>query len=262
MIDIIHLHKRFGKLQVLQGINLEFRDQGKISAVLGPNGSGKTTLIKCILGMVLPEEGEIRVEGKSIRGESAYRSKIGYLPQIAQFPNNLTVQEVIRLIKDIRGEGANEEPLIHLFGLQPYLDKRLNALSGGTKQKVNLALALMYDSPILILDEPTAGLDPIALIRLKDFIRQEKQKGKTILITTHIISLVEELADEIVFLLEGKIYFRGAPGQLKAQYAEEDLERAIAAILTNQKKNGHNGHTLTETARFKSRVLSHAFSIK
>ncbi len=104
MIDIINLHKRFGKLQVLQGINLEFRDQGKITAVLGPNGSGKTTLIKCILGMVLPEEGEIWVEGKSIRGESAYRSRIGYLPQIAQFPNNLTVQEVIRLIKTIRGD--------------------------------------------------------------------------------------------------------------------------------------------------------------
>lgn len=262
MIDIINLHKRFGKLHVLQGINLEFRNQGKISAVLGPNGSGKTTLIKCILGMVLPEEGEIKIEGKSIRGESAYRSRIDYLPQIAQFPNNLTVQEVIRLIKDIRGEGANEQQLIDMFGLQPYLDKRLSALSGGTKQKVNLTLAFMYDSPILILDEPTAGLDPIALIRLKDFIRKEKQKGKTILITTHIISLVEELADEIVFLLEGKIYFRGAPGQLKAQYGEEDLERAIAAILTNQKKNGHNGHTPTETARFKSKVLQHAFSIK
>ena len=100
------------------------------------------------------------------------------------------MQEVIRLIKTIRGEGANEQPLIDLFGLSPYLDKRLSALSGGTKQKVNLTLALMYDSPILILDEPTAGLDPIALIRLKDFIRQEKQKGKHILITTHIISLV------------------------------------------------------------------------
>ncbi|MBK6948098.1 MAG: ABC transporter ATP-binding protein [Haliscomenobacter sp.] len=262
MIDLINLHKRFGKLQVLQGINLEFRERGKISAILGPNGSGKTTLIKSILGMVLPEEGEIRVDGRPVKGQSAYRSQIGYLPQIAQFPNNLTVKEVIHLIRDIRGPGANEQPFIGLFGLQPYLDKRLNALSGGTKQKVNLTLALMYDSPILILDEPTAGLDPIALIRLKDFLRQEKQKGKLLLITTHIISLVEELADEIVFLLEGKIYFRGAPETLKNQYKEKDLEHAIAGILTHQQKNDHNEQGPPEITPFKSKILHPAFSCK
>lgn len=231
MIEVKNLYKSFGNLDVLQGINLRFSRQGHISAILGPNGSGKTTLIKCILGMVLPDAGEVLLDGKQIQGQYAYRQSLGYLPQIARFPENLRVREVIDLIRDIRGMDSQEEPLIRLFGLESYLSKRLGSLSGGTKQKVNLTLAFMYDSPLLILDEPTSGLDPVALIRLKDLIRRERERGKTILITTHIIDLVEELADEIVFLLEGKVYFRGTDQELKSRYATPDLERAIAAIL-------------------------------
>lgn len=231
MIEVKNLYKSFGNLDVLQGINLRFSRQGHISAILGPNGSGKTTLIKCILGMVLPDAGEVLLDEKQIQGQYAYRQSLGYLPQIARFPENLRVREVIDLIRDIRGMDSQEEPLIRLFGLESYLSKRLGSLSGGTKQKVNLTLAFMYDSPLLILDEPTSGLDPVALIRLKDLIRRERERGKTILITTHIIDLVEELADEIVFLLEGKVYFRGTDQELKSRYATPDLERAIAAIL-------------------------------
>jgi len=93
----------------------------------------------------------------------------------------------------------------------------------------------MYDSPILILDEPTSGLDPVALIRLKDLIREEKEKGKLILITTHIMSFVEEMADEVVFLLDGKVYFRGTQRQLKDRFEEEDFEKAIAGILLEKR---------------------------
>lgn len=231
MIEIKNLHKSFGSLRVLNGIDLHFSERGKISAVLGPNGSGKTTLIKCLLGMVLPDQGEILVGGQRIANRFDYRASVGYLPQIARFPENLRVGEVIALIKDIRGVETSEEALIRLFGLAPFLSKRLGALSGGTRQKVNLTLAFMYDSPLLILDEPTSGLDPVALIRLKDYIRAERDRGKTILITTHIIELVEELADEIIFLLEGNVYFRGSARELKNRYATDDLERAIAAIL-------------------------------
>lgn len=256
MIEIKNLHKQFGKLEVLKGIDLAFNRPGTITAVLGPNGSGKTTLIKSILGMVIPDQGEIRVDGELVKDHFAYRARIDYLPQIARFPENLTVRELISMIKDIRGNNSQEEKLIELFDLAPHLGKRLSYLSGGTKQKVNLTLAFMYDSPYLILDEPTAGLDPIALIRLKDFIRQERQKGKTIIVTTHIISLVEELADEIVFLLEGNIYFRGTAQQLREKTREADLEHAIAAILGGEKKSGMikaslpsgipylNGHTV------------------
>ncbi|MBK8490148.1 MAG: ABC transporter ATP-binding protein [Saprospirales bacterium] len=235
MIAIEQLHKAYGKLPVLKGISLEFNAPGRITAILGPNGSGKTTLMKAILGMVLPDQGKIMVEGKSIKGQWVYRNRIDYLPQIARFPENLRVRELIAFIHDLRQGETREAALIRLFGLDAHLDKRLGNLSGGTKQKVNLVLAFMYDSPILILDEPTSGLDPIAMIRLKELIQAEKKRGKLILITTHIINFVEEMADEIVFLLEGNIYFRGSQDELKTRVGETSLERAIASILGAEK---------------------------
>lgn len=235
MITITALEKAFGKNEVLKGIDLELTVPGKITAVLGPNGSGKTTLIKSLLGMVLPDKGEIRMLGQLVRGQWKYRSQINYLPQIARFPENLSVQELIRMIRDIRGDGADDESLIRHFGLEPYLDKRLANLSGGTRQKVNLTLAFMYDSQLLILDEPTSGLDPVAMIQLRDLIRKEKEARKMILITTHIMSFVEEIADEVVFLLEGKIYFRGSLQTLKEAYGGSSVEQSIAAILNGRK---------------------------
>ncbi|GAA4895076.1 ABC transporter ATP-binding protein [Flaviramulus aquimarinus] len=232
MVSIQNLHKKFNKNMVLRGVDLEI-NRGGIFAVLGPNGSGKTTLIKSILGMVIPNTGNITVHGKPIKSHSDYRHKIDYLPQIANFPSNLKVKELIKMIKDLRGNTNNDKHLIHLFKLEPFLDKKLGNLSGGTKQKVNIVLTFMFDSPLIILDEPTTGLDPISLIRLKDLIQQEKAKEKTILITSHIMSFVEEVSDEIVFLLEGQIYFKGTISELKTKTNQPDFEHAIASILTN-----------------------------
>jgi Cu-processing system ATP-binding protein len=231
MIEVKELHKRFGKNPVLKGIDLEI-GEGGIFAILGPNGSGKTTLIKSILGMVIPQSGTITLNGKRIKDRWKYRKDIDYLPQIANFPNNLTVQELIRMIKDLRSrESAEDKKLISLFHLEPYLNTKLGTLSGGTKQKVNIVLTFMFNSPLIILDEPTTGLDPVSLIRLKELIHAEKSKGKTILITSHIMSFVEEVAHEIVFLLEGKIYFKGSISELKSMTGQHDFEHAIASIL-------------------------------
>jgi Cu-processing system ATP-binding protein len=232
MVSIEGLYKKFGKNDVLSGLDLTI-NEGGIFAVLGPNGSGKTTLIKSILGMVIPDKGTINVLGENIKKNSNYRHKIDYLPQIANFPSNLRVSELIKMIKDLRQHTNEEVRLIELFKLESFLDKKLGTLSGGTKQKVNLVLAFMFDSPLIILDEPTTGLDPISLIRLKDLIQVEKAKGKTILITSHIMSFVEEVSDEIVFLLEGKIYFRGSISELKTKTNQPDFEHAIASILTD-----------------------------
>ncbi len=214
MIQINGLNKKFGKLTVLDKLELNIASGG-IFAVLGPNGSGKTTLIKSILGMVIPDKGEIKIEGNSVLKQSAYRNKINYLPQIANFPANLTVNELIKMVKNLRPKEAHDKELIKLFALEPFLDKKLGNLSGGTKQKVNIVLTFMFESDLIILDEPTTGLDPISLIHLKEIIHHEKEKGKTILITTHIMSFVEEIADEIVFLLDGEIYFKGSSNELK-----------------------------------------------
>ncbi len=233
MIEINNLNKKFGKLTVLENLDLKIKDGG-VFAILGPNGSGKTTLIKCLLGMVIPNMGEISFDSKSILNNWEYRNNLNYLPQIANFPNNLTVSELIKMVKNLRPKDSDEAPLIKRFNLEPFLNKKLVSLSGGTKQKVNILLTFMFDSDLLILDEPTTGLDPISLISLKDLLREEQQKGKTILITTHIMSFVEEMADEIIFLLDGNIYFKGTNAELKKQTGIDNLEKSIAELISKQ----------------------------
>ncbi len=230
MIEVKNLYKKYGPVEVLKGVDVRFA-QGEITAILGPNGSGKTTLMKSILGMVIPQGGSVFVDGQAVLGHWTYRNKISYVPQIANFPGNLKVLELIQMIRDIRPGAHNHEYLIDMFKLRPFLNKRLTALSGGTRQKVNLVLALMFDAPIIILDEPMAGLDPVALLILKKLIASEKAKGKTILLTTHIITLVEEVADKVAFLLDGTVYFFGPVPELKEKTKQPDLEHAIAAIL-------------------------------
>jgi Cu-processing system ATP-binding protein len=233
MIEVKDLYKTFGKVEVLKGLDLSIK-KGGIFAVLGPNGSGKTTLIKCILGMVIPNKGIIEINNESIIKKHQYRNDIDYLPQIANFPSNLSVTELIEMIKNLRPKSTYDTELIKVFRLENFLDKKLGNLSGGTRQKVNLVLAFMFDSELVILDEPTTGLDPISLIKLKEIINKEKQKGKTILITSHIMSFVEEVADEIVFLLDGKIYFKGTIKKLKEDTDQKNLEQAIATILLKE----------------------------
>lgn len=230
MIAVKQVQKRFGRQEVLRGIDLDI-NPGGITAVLGPNGSGKTTLIKSILGLVRPDSGRIDFDGLSVRDQWVYRESIGYLPQIARFPENLTVREVIGLVAGLRRGKPEPEPLLRKFRVEDTVNRQLRTLSGGTRQKVNLVLALMYDCPVYILDEPTSGLDPVAMIRLKELIRNLRAKGKTILITTHIMNLVEEICDELAFLLEGKIYFRGTPAALMERHKGCNLEASIAGIL-------------------------------
>ena len=233
MITIKNLTKKFGKLTVLNSLDLEI-NKGGVFAILGPNGSGKTTLIKSILGMVIPNKGEILYNGKSVLKKWEYRKDLNYLPQIANFPANLTVLELIKMVKNLRNTASNEDELIKMFGVTSFLKQKLGNLSGGTKQKVNIILTFMFDNDLIILDEPTTGLDPIALIYLKKLIAKEKEKGKTILITSHIMSFVEEISDEIVFLLDGKIYFKGTIAEIKEQTESTNLEMAIACLIKKQ----------------------------
>ena len=234
MIEFKDVHKKYGKLEVLKGVSFTIKDGG-IFAILGPNGSGKTTSMKRFLGMVIPTKGDIFFNGKSIKNQWAYREQISYLPQIANFPSNLKVKELIAMIKNIKKLPCHDQELIELFGLQKHLNKSLGNLSGGTKQKVNLVLTFMVDVPVLVLDEPTSGLDPIAILALKKLILREKEKGKTILITSHILSFIEELSDEILFILEGNIYFRGTPQQLLETTQKNNFQEAIAELLKNEK---------------------------
>lgn len=234
MISIKNLEKSFGKFVVLKNICFNI-EPGKITAIVGPNGSGKTTIIKSILGLVKPDNGDIFIDGKSILGEYLYRKKIGYMPQIASFPENLTVREIIKMISDLRNvEIAPDPQLISRLNLESELNKHIKTLSGGTKQKVSALISLMFDPQIIILDEPTSGLDPVSNSNFKEILLEKKQLGKTILLTSHIMSEIEELADYIIFIVDGKIKFDGSILSLLTYRGESKLEKAIANMMSEK----------------------------
>jgi Cu-processing system ATP-binding protein len=231
MITIDNLNKWFGAFEVLKGISAEIQ-KGSITYLVGPNASGKTTLIKSILGLVKPTRGTIILDGEKLNGNFSYRKKIGYMPQTASFPENLTVEEIINMIKDFRETSTTyDEELIDKFSLHKEFKKRLKNLSGGTRQKVNACIAFLFNPEIMILDEPTAGLDPVSSSILKDKILSEHKNGKTIIFTSHFLSELEELAEQVIFLLEGQIRFNGTKDKLINSTDKHNLERAIASIM-------------------------------
>lgn len=239
MILFENISKSFGKLQVLKDISASF-EQGQSVAILGPNGSGKTTLIKTLLGMVVPDSGTIFFEQKSIKNAFLYRNQIGYMPQIGYYPPNLKISQLIDMMIDIRNSKENDieldEELIEDFKLKAIENKTLGTLSGGTTQKVSAALAFLFNPKVLILDEPTAGLDPLSSEILKAKIQKEKQNGKLILITSHIMSDLEELASHIMYLQDGELQFFKELVTLKAEVGEERLNKIIAILMQKQIK--------------------------
>lgn len=232
MIEVIQLNKRFRKLQALDNISLSCK-KGQNIALIGPNGSGKTTLIKCMLGMMMPDSGAVRFNGSDIVNDWTYRNYIGYMPQTPRYPENMTIAQVIDMIKDIRSKHARpvDEDLVRAFKLPALLGKRMRTLSGGTRQKVSACLAFLFSPEVLILDEPTAGLDPLSSEILKEKIRAEKEKGKLILITSHILSDLDDIVSEIVYLQDGRLRFHKSLKELQADTGEHRLVRAIAHIM-------------------------------
>ena len=225
------IRKQFGDLQVLDDVDVCFRP-GRITAVLGPNGAGKTTLLKMILGLVRPDEGTVTVGEVKVNGGAAYRRDVGYMPQLPRFPENLTGDELAEMLDDIRSfDGSADESLIDAFGLRPEMGKPFRTLSGGNQQKLNAALALRYGAGVLILDEPTAGLDPVAARVLKERVRAERDRGCTVLLTSHDLGQLQALADDVVFLLDGVVRFEGETRELLESTGQEDLEGAIAALI-------------------------------
>jgi len=231
MISLKNICKTFGKLQALDHVDLDL-NVGKSYALIGPNGSGKTTLIKSILGMVIPSSGEIMFDGKSIYNNWKYREKIGYMPQLGRYPDNMRVGQLIDMMKNIRKDYTRiDEELIDSFKLFKMYDKRLHTLSGGTRQKVSAALAFLFNAPVLILDEPTAGLDPVSVELLKEKILHDKRIGKLIIISSHILSDLDELTTDIVYIFEGKVQYNNTLEALKEETHETRLGKAIAMLI-------------------------------
>ncbi len=232
MIVTENLSKSYGKVKALIDVSITF-DKGQAITLIGPNGSGKTTLIKCLLGLVISDTGSILFAGEDIKGGYQYRNKIGYMPQIGRYPDNMTIAQIFELMLDLRQKKMNEvdHELIESFGLDNMMSKRMRTLSGGTRQKVSAAIAFMFNPEVLILDEPTAGLDPVASEVLKEKIKKEKEQGKLIIVSSHILSDLDELITQIVYLQEGKIYFQKSIEQLRSDTGEEKLSKAIASVM-------------------------------
>jgi Cu-processing system ATP-binding protein len=231
VIKIRDLDKTYGRLRVLRSLSLDIPD-GRVTAILGPNGAGKTTLIKSVLGLVRPDGGTIEVGGVRVNGTGDYRAGIGYMPQIPRYPENLTVREILHMIKDLRNRFAElDEELIELFELETQYDKPFKTLSGGNRQRVSAAIAFLFRPDILILDEPTAGLDPLASSTLKDKVKRERERGRTFVLTSHVMSEIEELADTVVYVLDGVVHFEESVSALLERTGEGTLERAMARMM-------------------------------
>lgn len=233
MIRIEHLNKRFRKLHALKDIHVDMK-KGQVISLIGPNGSGKTTLIKSILGLVRPDSGKIFFNDVPIEEDVAYKRRIGYMPQIGRYPDNMKIGQLFTMLKNIRKESKSlDEELYYKFKLDTILDKSMRSLSGGTRQKVSAAIAFLFDADVLILDEPTAGLDPLSTEILKEKILAEKEKGKLILITSHILSDLEELTTDVVYMQEGCMVFYRTLKDIQDQTGEDKLSKSIAWLMKN-----------------------------
>lgn len=236
MIEIKNLTKKFNKFTALNQVNIRFND-GNSVALIGPNGCGKTTLIKCILGLNVVEDGDILVNNESVKEHYLYRKNIGYMPQIGRYPENMTIAQTIQMIKDTRkvSESELDTELLEAFELENIFDKKMRTLSGGTTQKVSAVLAFLFNPGIIILDEPTAGLDPLASEILKNKIIKEKNKGKLIIITSHLLSELDDIVSEIVFMNEGKVIVHQSVEELMTERKTEKISESIISILKEMK---------------------------
>jgi len=231
MIEIQNLHKSYGRNRVLTDVSLEIKT-GQVTALLGPNGAGKSTLIKCLMDMVHPDSGSIAWKGEAVTDPIEWKKLIGYMPQRPSFPENLKISDIIKMLKDIRGHQAEiSDHWLVDSGLSEHLAKRPSELSGGNRQKLNALVAFMFSPEILFLDEPTAGMDPIVGSRFKDEVIKLRDNGKTIILTSHVLSEVEQMADHLVYIIGGRIVLNTPLVELLDRTGTSNLERAMAAHL-------------------------------
>ena len=236
MIEVHGLRKSFGRRKVLRDINL-VAPAGTVTGVAGPNACGKSTLMKCLLGLVVADAGDIRIAGRPMENTGEFRRFLGYMPQNPQFPRNLSGMELLNMVENLRGEKANSRnDLVDYFSLGEALRQPTSELSGGTKQKLSAVIALMFDAPGILLDEPTAGMDPLMSVQFKRLLRSEAEKGKCILLISHLITEIEQLASRVLFLNEGEAVFSGSMQQLLDTTRSEGLDQALLHIFEKRKK--------------------------
>lgn len=235
--------KDYGDVKAVDGLTLRVAER-EIFGVLGPNGSGKTTTINCLSGLVHPTSGELKVEGYDARKESArVREILGICPQETSLYSFLSAKENIELFGELysiprQALKRNVDYVLEKVGLTDDADRQTSKLSGGMKRRVSIAMALVQDPKVVFLDEPTVGMDPQSRRAIWDFIVELKDKGKTILLTTHYMDEAEQLCDEVAIIDHGKLIELGSPDALKAKYKAKDLEDVFIQLTGRRIREG------------------------
>lgn len=241
MITVSHLTKRFGKFTAVDDVSFDI-EAGETFALLGPNGSGKSTTLKCIAGLNVPTSGEIRIGGLDLWREArAAKRMISFLPQRLDFHESLRAREVLEFYADLRKlPAARIDEVLHNphFDFNGFCHKPVGELSGGMAQRLGLAVACLPDAPVLLLDEPTASLDPEGAIRFRDFLAMLKRQGKTIVFSSHVLADVERLADRVAMLIGGRLVAVESIAALR----EELMRSCRMRIVVNYQGNtGESG---------------------
>ena len=234
-----HVVKRYGTITALDGVTLELK-RGEIVGLLGPNGSGKSTLIKVLMGFIPPDSGYVSVLGVDPYEHPDIRAKIGYVPEEVKLYESLTPKELFDLAARIRRTDTDKyyrmlETLSNALDLRSKLHNLIGSLSKGYRQKVAIALALLHDPEILLLDEPIIGLDPIVARVFKEILMELKRRGKAILFSTHILELAEVICDRIAIIHRGKIILEGTRDEIVEQARERGALEEVFLEVTGKR---------------------------
>ncbi len=226
MLEIKNLSKYFGIKKAVDNVSFKVED-GHIVGVLGKNGAGKSTIFRMILNILEPDEGEVLYNGKKI--DYSISDKIGYLPEVGSLIDSYTVYEQCMYygkMKSMKSEDIknNMFELLEQFGIVEYANMKIKELSKGNKQKIQFIISLLHNPELLILDEPFSGLDPVSVEYFKKIILQLKEQGKTIVFSSHIMSQVEMLCEEVIIIDKGKIILNCNLEEIKQEYASKTLD--------------------------------------
>ncbi len=228
MIEIENLTMHYGSLKALDNLSLKI-PPGELFAFLGPNGAGKTTAIKILVGLMKPDAGSVRVCGHDMASDPLLaKAVLGYVPDVAQFYEKLTPAEFMDFIAELfsmerAAAAAKTDTLFTRFGLHEYASKRIENLSHGTRQRLAIASALLHDPKVVVIDEPMVGLDPIHARTVKEELKARSQAGATVLMSTHLLNIAEELADRIGILKEGRLIALGTMEELRRQQERDGI---------------------------------------
>lgn len=236
MIRVQDLHKSFGRIRAVQGVSFEARD-GRITGLLGPNGAGKSTTLRVLYTVLKPDAGSATIDGIDVLSQSLEaRRRIGTLPHGAGLYPHLTARENIAYYARLQGMPDEQVPqqveqVMQQLGIAGFADRRTKGFSHGQRTKVALARSLVHEPQNVILDEPSSGLDVMAIRALRDLIRELKRQGKCVLFSSHVMQEVAALCDEIVIIAAGQVALHDSPEGIRNRTGCEDLEDAFVKAI-------------------------------